>query len=335
MTGDGTRLVAAGEAIRRGGASDVKFAEEDARAFLASIDVDVESRRLSQAVDAAIEAALADTEAERAAHVASALAALASRDRIESALVACEAVAMGELANALAEARASIARVDRASRGGAAMLASLNDARRRERDRLAGEHRTRAWWWSSRAECDAMAALLRGEAAESHPHVASCADCARDRERMATADAPPLRHVTADELWSFDVGAMAKDERRRVERHAARCAECKRALDALAAGEDAIDGATEPPPRDDDVVAEHAAFVVRSRRDAKRVRFVVEPRGATALTAASLAGAGRARKTERGLELSIAASAARGRVALVVETASGAIEIEIDLARRR
>jgi hypothetical protein len=316
---------------------------EDALAFLASVDVDVESRRLARAIDAAFEATLATSDDERATHAAEALASLGERDRIESALAAiAEMLAAGRGADSGVRdrfdvVRAAVARLDRASRVAASPLVALNEERRRERDVLSGEHRTRAWWWSERAECDALAALLRGDSPDAE-HLASCDECQRDRERMAIADAPPLKHLTADELWSWDIGAMTKDERLRAKRHAARCDECKLALDALADAENAIAGVSEPPPRDadDDAIAEHAAFIVRLRRDAKRVRVIVEPRGDVVLKSATLAGAGRARRTERGLELGIASSAARvERVALVVVLATGRVELEIDLARRR
>ncbi len=342
-------LVEAGARLRRGNDAAVAMAAvkgDEAIAFLASVDVDVESRRLAQAIDAAFEATLADDAAERAAHVAAALEGLASRDRIESALAAVgELVASSGGGGAINDdarrrfddVREAMARLDRAARPGAAPLVALNETRRRERDALSGEHRTRAWWWSSRAECDALAALLRNETADA-AHLASCDECQRDRDRMALAQTPPLAHLTADELWSFDVGTMPKDERARALRHAARCTECKLALDAVAEAEGAIAHASEAPPRDDDVVAEHAAFVVRVRRDAKRVRVLVDARQGIQIKDATFAGAPRPRRTERGLELGIAASAAstmRGeRVRLVVELATERVEIEIDLARK-
>lgn len=349
-------LVEVGARLRRGRGAGTALAvvkRDEAIAFLASIDVDIESRRLAQAIDDAFEATLTDDAGEREVHVAAALEGLASRDRIESALAAIEELlASRDEGDALDEdarrrfddVRQAMAHLDRAARPGAAPLVALNEARRRERDALADAHRARAWWWSSRAECDALIALLRNETADA-AHLASCADCRNDRDRMSLADTPPLAHLTADELWSFDVGAMLQDERARALRHAARCADCKLALDALTEAEGAIAHASEPPPRDDDVVAEHAAFVVRIRRDAKRVRVLVDARHGVHIKDASLAGLAsapsgtRPRRTERGLELAVAASAASAaradRVKLVVELASERVEIEIDLARRR
>jgi hypothetical protein len=337
-------LVKAGELLRSG--KDAKAAiaaigAEDARKFLASLDVDVESRRLARACDAALECAIADDDAERAAHEAMALEALGARDRIESALVVAEEIALGsdDVRARLGSARAAIAQLDRAARSGAAVLVGINGARRAARDRLAAQFRGRAWWWSERAECDAFVAVLRGGEIDA-AHVASCAACRADRERAKIADAPPPRHLTADDLWSWDVGAMSKEERRRVERHTARCVECKHAIDALADAERAIHESESPPPLEGDVVAQHEAFVVRLRRDAKRIRLVVEPRGGAVVKSASLVGAARARRTTQGLELAVAASSARGPVGLVVEVAGaadapvGRVEMTIELTRR-
>jgi hypothetical protein len=162
----------------------------------------------------------------------------------------------------------------------------------------------------------------------------SCEECVRDRASAKSADAPPRKHLSADELWSWDVGTMSRDERARVERHIARCAECKHAIDALADAEAAIHEGEAPPSLADDVAAEHAAFVVRVRRDAKRVRLVVEPRGDATLKSAMLTGAAKARRTGRGLELGIAASAARSGLVLVVDVDGQRVELKLDLARR-
>jgi len=330
-------LVAAGEVLRRGGDAKAALAAlgiDEAAEFLAALDVDLESRRLARACDAALECAIAETDEERVAHAAAAIEALTARDRIESALAALAQIALTNDVRARFEAaRDAVARLDRAARAGVAALVAVNDARRRERDRLAAEHRGRAWWWSARAECDAFVAVLRGsEMDASH----ACDECARDRASAKIADAPPLRHLSADELWSWDVGAMSKDERRRVERHVARCADCKRAIDALADAERAIDESETSSA--DDVAAEHAAFVVRVRRDAKRARFVVEPRDGAKLKSATMPGAAKARRTPRGLELGIAASAARSGLVLVVEVAANGaeavrVEVKLDLAR--
>lgn len=355
-------LVAAGDAMRRsGGLGDAASAMAtdatlgalgagEVAAWIASVDIERETRRLSRAIDEAFELLLATTPKERRDFAASALGELSHRDHLESAFAA---VARWEaLGHALPAAdrdrftqvRAAIAQVDGAARASAVSLVALNDTRRVERDRLSAEHRARAWWWTARAECDAMEELLRGSVGEvderavaAAEHASQCAECRRDRDQMRVIDAPPMRHVTADELWRFDTGAMTNDERRRASRHAERCVDCKLALDALAHAERAIEDAT-----DDAAIArasmgatdaggkpnvtEHAAFRVEVRREAKRVRVLVLERGAAKVREATLSiGGARLRRTAQGVELAVAASAwgKASRAELVVVLASG------------
>jgi hypothetical protein len=346
-------LVEVGNALRHGRAADAALGTirgEDVARFLSSVDVDAQSRKLSRAVDEAFEAALATSPDERALYESSALEGLAARDALESAMAAIASweAARGPLPGATRQryeqVRRGLAQIDASMRASAVSLVALNDARRRERDALAGEHRARAWWWSARAGCDGMVAVLRGEAPADAGHTASCEECKRDRERVRVVEAPPAKHLTADDLWRWDFGPITKEERQRMTRHASRCEACKHALDALAEGDRAIEEITDGPDAPEphgDVVGEHAAFQVLARRDAKRVALVVVPRAGAKVAGVRLLGSkSKAKKTAHGYELDIAATRGKPskqeRPTLVVALDGGReIELAIDLGKRK
>jgi hypothetical protein len=252
----GVVLAAAGALLRRSQSLGVSRGEVDAAlkelpraaalAWLESESVEPAKAALALAIDEAIEAALADTAEERSARAAAALAALAARDRLESSMAGLaryEAVAgalatdgawrRDRLAHQVEGLDASVARRSRA-------LAAVNAERRRERDLLDGGAREAAWWYASRADCDALARMLSGKSCVGDAHVASCAQCSADVAATASVEAPLGPHLTSDELWKHEAGELGDLESRRVARHAERCSECALALSALADGERAL-----------------------------------------------------------------------------------------------
>lgn len=252
-------LVAAGTLLRRSQSFGVSRAQVDGGlrhlpreavlSWLASEPADAASAALALAVDEAIEAALADDDGERSTRSAGAFAALAGRDRLESALAGLaryEAVT-GALAGDGSWRRDQlahqVARLDADTRKRARALAALNVERRRERDLLDNGVREAAWWYADRADCDALAQLLAGKAVEP-AHLASCAQCRADVEASAVVDAPPSMHVTEDDLWRFEAGELDALEARRVSRHAERCTECALALSAMRDGDVAVEEAS-------------------------------------------------------------------------------------------
>ncbi|MEJ7732853.1 MAG: hypothetical protein WKG00_27120 [Polyangiaceae bacterium] len=255
----GAVLVAAGTLLRRsqsfgvsragidGGLRDLP--REAVVSWLASEPAEAATAALALAVDEAIEAALADDEGERRTRSAGAFAALAGRDRLESALAGLaryEAVAgalVGDGSWRRDQLAHQVARLDGATRRRARALAALNAERRRERDTLDQGVREAAWWYADRADCDALAQLLAGKTAEAG-HLASCAQCRADVEATAMVDTPPSMHVSEDDLWRLEAGELDALDARRVSRHAERCAECALALSAMRDGEAAVEEAS-------------------------------------------------------------------------------------------
>ncbi len=140
---------------------------------------------------------------------------------------------------------------DRALRAKARWFVGLNRARRAERDCLDSALRAQSWWYSDRSDCDALGAFLAGTQPDGS-HLRTCPECARDVEIAEKAGTPRTRHLTPDELWNYDLGLLSSGERAVAERHAQGCAECAKALRALAEGEEAIaevDEAPRLPPR--------------------------------------------------------------------------------------
>jgi hypothetical protein len=330
-------LAAAGDLLRRGderGAHVDSVDDQSVGFFLASVYPDVEARRLERAMDDAFEATIATTSEERAMFEAAALAGLAARDQLESSFAAIEGYLESRGAFArptrrtLGDLRAAIGRSDARLRKKVTSLVGINGARRRERDALADEHRDAAWWWSERAECDVLASVLRGDAIADEGHFAWCTDCSNERSLAQLIDAPPQRHVSADDLWRFDTGEISREGARRIGRHVDGCAPCRLVVDALQAADAAIE------LDEGDVVKRHPAFRVVSLRTANETRLVIEPREGTRLSGVRLSGTqGKARKTSRGFELAVPLKRAAPARLIVAFEAGKRVTVEVELSK--
>lgn len=243
-------LVAAGDLLRRTQALGVARGDLDAAlrrlprervsVWASRVDLERLGGAVARACDHAVLAALADGDSERAEHVRASFDALAERDTLESALAAL--ARFEELTGAAAghgrdELVRRLAALDERWRASARYLVGCNPERRAERDLLDGPTRARAWWFHERTECDALVTALAGpidagaasrpsSESSTHPHLADCPACRADVTSTAWIASPPGRHIDEDELWRLEMGGMSAAERRRIERHAARCDAC-------------------------------------------------------------------------------------------------------------
>lgn len=204
---------------------------------------------LLRAAEEAMEVALGDGGDEAELWRTSALEGLAARDRAASAaraLATWESL-QGPLSGEAAQLRdrflAALGNLDTALRPRARWFIPLNPQRRQERDLLDPVERTRAWWFTARAECDDLVATWTGRPADASSHLKDCTPCREDLADTALVDAPPRRHLTDEDLWRYDLGMMGDDERERVDAHTAWCGECAQAVLALEEGDSAIEEA--------------------------------------------------------------------------------------------
>ena len=293
------------------------LSRDDVEGWLSVVDAEALKADLQRGAEAAFEAVLAESESEAKEFEAWALEALHGRDSLEAALVglvAWEAAtgSLGESGKRLRERLAEkLARVDAQGSTLARRLVGINASRRAARDRLAPQYRERAWWYSSRAECDDLAALWKSTDASKSPH---CPACARDRDNAKLADQPPGACATEDELWMLDSDEMPTARRRLLEKHARACHECALALQAVAVP--LFDSPETPSTPELGRPASAPPELVASRPEFKVLRFrgpnarlIVEPaRGQRLLAAALKVG-------------SVSASASVG--------AGGALELEL------
>jgi hypothetical protein len=211
-------------------------------AWAASADLGALEARLRRATDEAVEAALPETPKDAESWAASAREGLEARDAFESQLVAmCFREGLGFEAERSVRERlaAALKAQDLALSPRSRRLVTLNAYRREMRDALDPEHRKRAWWFTSRADCDDLLPMLAGEKKASE-HVERCDECQRDLARARRADLPRMRHLSEDDLWKYDLGLLSGAERAYAERHARACGACAEALAALAEGEQEI-----------------------------------------------------------------------------------------------
>lgn len=170
--------------------------------------------------------------------------------------------------------------------------------------------RIQAWWFSARADCDDLVATWTQQPRSLSPHLQNCAECREDLAETAVVDQPPRWHLSADDLWRFDVGLMSEDERSRVDAHTAKCSDCAQAVLALEEGDEAIDEALEMEaegvggtaartsrasvprrpgarhPEQREVLEERRDFRVLLVRERQRVRLLVQPLSGRTVTAA-------------------------------------------------
>jgi hypothetical protein len=279
---------------------------------------------LLKAAEEAVEAAL-DGGEEAELWRASALEGLAARDRAASAATALAAweglhgALDGEGAQLRDRFLSALGTLDSSLRPRARWFIPLNPQRRQERDILEPAEQEAAWWFSSRAGCDDLVASWTGRPQGFSPHTQSCSDCRADLADSAVVDTPPRRHLSADDLWRFDMGLMTEDERSRVDAHTARCGECAQAVLALGEGEEAIDEALELDaeegtvgqaarssreavprrpsaarlPEQRETLEERRDFRVVLVRERQRVRLLVQPLSGRSVTAAVFLSPGR------------------------------------------
>ncbi|WP_434388021.1 hypothetical protein [Melittangium boletus] len=321
---DGT-LELIGEVLRRGERLGREGVDQALRA-LGSAEIDAWLRAQSaetlrpallRAAEESAEAALGEDVEESEVWRASSLEGLAARDRAESALRAIAAweslhgAVSGELAERLNTVREAFGRLDGALAPKARWFIPLNTQRRAERDLLDAGERPRAWWFSARAECDDFLAVLHSRGERPGTHLRACPDCLRDVDQSVLVDAPPKRHLSAEDLWRFDMGTLSAAELKWVDGHTEKCLECAQAIWALEEGDEAIDRAlaeqeravpaartsraAEPSRRGPtsarhaeqrDVLEERRDFRVVLVRERQRARLLVQPLGSRAVTAA-------------------------------------------------
>ncbi|MCC6332913.1 MAG: hypothetical protein IT380_02870 [Myxococcales bacterium] len=267
--------------------------------------------RLQRAASQAVEAAIPDSPEEGEQLAGWAMQDLHARDRLESSLVALEALASngrGDARVLFERLRRAVEDVDSACRPSAPALSALNGRRRTEAALLDVAHRARAWWYVVRSgiEDDALVQVLGGEAKGRLPPAEKRADGVVTRTRV--------RRISYDELFRFDLGLATTVEAEVLRRQAAEDAELKRVMAAMEEGERAIEEVTkddEPPlrsapvplpvePRSSapEVVEERTEFKVLVFRTKTRVQVVVQPRRTDRFAAAAVF---RSDEPERGL----------------------------------
>jgi hypothetical protein len=277
---------------------------------------------LLRAAEEAVEVAL-DGGEEAEMWRASALEGLAARDRAASAACALAAweglhgALEGEAAQLRERFVSALGTLDSSLRPRARWFIPLNPQRRQERDLLEPAEQDTAWWFSARADCDDLVATWTGAPQTQTSHLQGCTDCRSDMADTAPVDAPPRRHLSADDLWRFDMGLMTEDERSRVDAHTAHCGECAQAVLALGEGEEAVEEALDMEegsmgqaarnsrapvaprpaaarhPEQREVLDERRDFRVVLVRERQRVRLLVQPLSGRTVTAAVFLSPGR------------------------------------------
>lgn len=304
----GLLLEAAGDVLRRLGALGASstavtkplgaISEQSLRAWGDGVQVDDFAARLTRAASQAVEAALPDTEEEGRSMAQWALQDLQARDRLESALVALEAMARADAKAMVTRLRTAIARVDRKCRPAVASFTSLNGTRRAEAALLDTQFRAAAWWYSERTgiEDDQLVQVLGGEAKGSVPEDLRVASKVVGRKRS--------RPVSYDDLLRFDLGLASPAEREVIRRQADADPELKLALAAMEAAESAILDETQdavvspgvvPVPlpverssNSPEIIEERSEFKVLLFRTKKNVQVVVQPHRVDRFAAAAV-----------------------------------------------
>jgi anti-sigma factor RsiW len=178
----------------------------------------------------------------------------------------------------------------------------------------------------------------------------------------APVDAPPRRHLTADDLWRLDMGLMSEDERSKVDAHTARCGECAQAVLALGEGEEAVEEALDMDmeegavgraarssrapvssrpsaarhPEQREVLDERRDFRVVLVRERQRVRLLVQPLSGRTVTAAVFLSPGRPslKPTQgpEGLSFDLTTASSTGARSAHLSVQSGSETLERDFA---
>lgn len=311
----GRALAAAGSLLRRLNAARTdlsrirnvltRLPSDAVRVWSTGVEPSSIEARLHRATEEAMEAALPESNDEQDTWRAWAREGVEARDVLESQLVAMRfREGLGFEGDAPSRVRLGegLLRQDRALKLRARWLVSLNEWRREERDLLDPEHRSNAWWFVERADCESLLPALAGELTRAE-HLRTCPQCRDDLQAVRGINARRERHLSEDELWRFDLGMFTQQERAYLERHIQSCGECAQAVSALDVGEEAIRELTvprtgtatvidirsrlRPKLSEPEVLADNPHFrLLLFRREQARV--VVQPKGAHRLAAAAL-----------------------------------------------
>ncbi|ATB31602.1 hypothetical protein [Melittangium boletus] len=318
-------LVVIGDLLRRGerlGREGVEQAlrglgSGDIETWLRAQEPEALRPALLRAAEEAAEAALGEDVDEADVWRASSFEGLAARDRAESAFRAISVwesihgALSGDAAARLKALREGFGRLDGVLEPKARWFIPLNAQRRAERDLLDADERSRAWWFTARSDCDEFLSALSPRIDRPGSHLRTCSECQSDLSRSAPVETPPKRHLSAEDLWRFDMGTLSAVELKWVDGHTEKCLECAQAIWALEEGDEAIDKAmaeqerpipaartsraAEPPGRrpgaarhseQRDVLEERREFRVVLVRERQRARLLVQPLGGRAVTAA-------------------------------------------------
>ncbi len=306
----GMLLEAAGDVLRRCKALNATQAtatkplgvipELALRSWCEGVSVEEIATKLKRAASQAVEAAIPDSPEAGIAMAQFAVQDLQARDRLESALVALEALGKSgrkDAQNLAARLRKAIGPVDKVCRASVASLTALNGTRRAEAALIDPEFRGQAWWYSERTgiDDDSLVQVLGGEVKGSMPSEFKSANSEVSRKRG--------RPVSFDDLLRFDLGLASPGEREVIRLQADADPELKLSLAAMDAAEAAINEETagdvksaaaapvfSPVERSStpEIIEERAEFKVLLFRSKKNVQVVVQPHRLDRLAAAAV-----------------------------------------------
>ena len=306
----GLLLEAAGDVLRRKTALGVAGAratkplsaipELALRSWGDGVQVAELAAKLKRAASQAVESAIPDSPEDGEAMAQWAVQDLQARDRLESALVALEALGAAGRPDAKALAarlRTAASSVDKMCRAGVASLTALNGARRAEAALIDQEYRGQAWWFSERTgiDDDQLVKVLGGEVKGSMPAEFKSANTEVTRKRG--------RPVSFDDLLRFDLGLASPGEKEVIRLQADADPELKLSLAAMDAAEAAIAEETKgeavavpnapvstPVERSSnpEIIEERAEFKVLLFRSKKSIQVVVQPHRLDRLAAAAV-----------------------------------------------
>jgi hypothetical protein len=291
----GLLLEAVGDVLRRKSALGISpaaviaplsaISEPSLKAWADGVEVKDLAARLKRAASHAVEAAIPDSPEDGATIAQWAVQDLQARDRLESALVALEAMARPDATRLLTRLRDAVTAVDQSCRGTVVSLTALNGARRVEASLLDGEFRGAAWWYSERTgiDDDQLVQVLGGEVKGSMPAEFKTANAEVTRKRG--------RPVRFDDLFRLDLGLATAAEREAIRLQADGDPELKLALAAMDAAESAITEETKDEvlapatvpafaverASAPEIVEERSEFKVLLFRSKKNVQVVVQP----------------------------------------------------------
>lgn len=311
----GLLLEAAGDVLRRTKALNATqsaatkplgvIPELALRSWCEGVSVEEIASKLKRAASQAVEAAIPDSPEAGEAMAQFAVQDLQARDRLESALVALEALGKSgrkDAQNLAARLRKAIGPVDKMCRASVASLTALNGTRRAEAALIDPEFRGQAWWYSERTgiDDDSLVQVLGGEVKGSMPSEFKSANSEVSRKRG--------RPVSFDDLLRFDLGLASPGEREVIRLQADADPELKLSLAAMDAAEAAINEETagdvavgrqsvaatapvfSPVERSStpEIIEERAEFKVLLFRSKKNVQVVVQPHRLDRLAAAAV-----------------------------------------------